>query len=526
MKLSFREWFYIFLIFLTVVGSLVYQRLNKAPQIWDSAAHINLSMLYAKKITDKQFSDIPTLSGYYPPFVHLAGAVFFLVFPSFNSQLYLTFAFYILGIVFLYLLSRYFFEGNRKLALLTCVVFSLLPQVMRELRLFELDLPLTSLLITTIYFLHTSDRLTKRWRGLAFFIFFAFAQLTKWYAFVYIVAPVLFELLRYKDSALKPTDLKKVLLNIILGITIFIAFSLPWYLKNFQSILNFFGVYSKGELIDPQNPFSVENAIEYLKLISVYQLYFINFIFALFAILVSFAQKRSHSVYYLVAILFPYVVFTLITNKDARYLMPVSIYFCLFLAQGVSAIEDKFKLLGKVAVIGFLSLNVLLYFLVSFNQFDSLPDALKPFVFVISGPKAKYQWLSWNPTEMSYQKHDWKLAEVYKRIEDLSNGKTASVAILFAVDFPYFNRLNFDSSQIYNNKHFQVHTAYEDTKISDLESYDFILTSYNPGLEQLRHYKRMVEINRFLFSDKNTNFEQRNVFKLPNGEDVYLFALK
>jgi len=59
-----------------------------------------------------------------------------------------------------------------------------------------------------------------------------------------------------------------------------------------------------------------------------------------------------------------------------------------------------------------------------------------------------------------------------------------------------------------------------------LYPYDYVVTAYNPGDMGLRHYDKMVQINRFIQQQGNTYFESKASYKLPNGEEVYLFRNK
>ncbi|OGC50730.1 hypothetical protein A2716_01690 [candidate division WWE3 bacterium RIFCSPHIGHO2_01_FULL_40_23] len=505
------------LIILIFTGSLGFLLLNKAPQIWDSAAHINLSMLYAYKIKEGSFKELLTLSGYYPPLLHLAGGLFFMIFPKFNSQLWLIFFFYLLLLVFTYKLtiSLYGKEVNN-LSLLTCLILSLFPQIYTQTRVFLIDLMMTMLLAGGLYFLHTSNGLKSTGRSLAAFTFFSLAQLSKWYAFIFMPVPIIYELIRNKANFSR-----KAVVNLLSGIAVILVLNLPWYYLNYKSILYYFGFFQKGESIDPQSLFSLDALSEYIRLVSVYELYFVNFIIMLVGLAYLLVKKETHSKYYLFSILLPFFIMNLIVNKDSRFLMPLLLYFAVIISKLFINIIQRSRLAGSSLLILYLTVNITLYIFTSFNQLGyELPENLMFISYLISGPVKKYNWARWNPTEFSYRTDSWEVDNVYNYIKELTGKNSAK--ILFAVDYPYFNSVNFNSLQIYEKYSYDVRLTMPGEKLEDLTNFDIILTADKPGPESIFIYSDMIRINKFL-KEESTDFTDVKTFTLPNNVNVYVY---
>lgn len=530
-KLTKVQISYLLLLLLVISLSALYQILNTAPQKWDSAAHINLSMLYANKFKELRIAEIPTLSGYYPPFVHLAGSVVYLLIPVLNSPLILTFLFLIFGLVYLFKLTHLLTQ-DKTIALFSCLVFSLIPQVFTETRLFQLDLPLTALIIASLFYLFKSNGFASRKQTILFFLLASFAQLTKWYAFLYLLIPFLGQsIIMFK------TETKQyALVNVLKGLVLSVFLVTPWYAVNQSSILTFFtSVASLGELNDPQNVFSLAGVLEYFYLSFAFQTSFPFFVLILASIFMSTIKKMPNAKTLALSILFPWVCFTLLKNKDVRYIMPVLPFFMAFLALFLASLRDN--LISKILKPVLVTYLGILFLFISFNQISQLPRNLRFIGYAYSFPTNKYQWLNGATNELSFKTQDWQIQNMFNYlVNDLDKYKTKTGKIMFVVDYPYFNSINFDSLQINKGTYYKTTAGY-DIYYLDLGNgpegirkalypYDYVVTAYNPGDMNLRHYDKMVQINRFMQQQEGTYFESKASYRLPNGEEVYLFRNK
>jgi len=531
------KYFYLALavVIFVIVTSIIYHQLNKAPQKWDSAAHINLTMLYAEKIREGRFSELPTLSGYYPPLIHLIGSLWYLLVPQMNAALVLSFVFFVIGLMFLFKLAKELSNDDR-LGYIAVILFALLPQAYIELRLFELDLPLTVLLVTSTYYLHKSQKLSLTKYALLFFVFAGFAQLTKWYAFVYLVVPFLYEMIFRDRDTLKWT--KKAVRNLGVGVLIGFLLTIPWYYANYKTILDFFGsVASLGELNDPDRALSIASFVEYFQLTWAYQISFPMFLIVIVGTAYLFVKRKKHTLYFVMAIAVPWIVFTLLKNKDIRYIMPVLPYMSLLLAYFLISLYSSRKKVYYLIFGGIMTYLLVVYMFLSFNQIKTLEGPAQLINDVFASPINKYKWLKWNTSEFAYSPSNWGIEEMYNYMLELDKYKDKNGTVLFAVDYPYFNGIIFNTLQIHNETYYNVKSGYDIyylelneievlNNFDVLKSFDYIVTGYNPGYTDLRHYENMVTINRFLQRQGNEYFVSKGSWNLPNGEEIYLFRRK
>jgi 4-amino-4-deoxy-L-arabinose transferase-like glycosyltransferase len=201
----------------------VFQILDRSYQTWDSAGHIGMSYNIAERFKfllsgDLSFVDFLRTSDYYPPFVQTIGAVVAMLF-GYNSNLllFVSLLFFLLAIVFLYIDIK-LVTNSKRIAVFSAVVFSLFPEVYEQSRVFHLDLPLVSLLLIGFYFFLKSNCLHHTKYAIFFALFFSFAQLTKWYGFIYLAIPCLaiFYVYFKRQTIVWPTFIKNLLISLII----------------------------------------------------------------------------------------------------------------------------------------------------------------------------------------------------------------------------------------------------------------------------------------------------------------------
>ena len=172
------------LISLHLISNFIWLRLNIAYPTWDSAGHLNLAMIFSDNLPylSKFISvnDFLSISNYYPPFVHLVGAVFLLLTGrDYRNILPIGTFFFLLAIIYLYKVILFHTENNQKRAFWTSLIFSLFPLVWTESRQFHLDVPLTALMLAAYYHLNRSEQLKSSLHSALFFIFFTLSQFNK-----------------------------------------------------------------------------------------------------------------------------------------------------------------------------------------------------------------------------------------------------------------------------------------------------------------------------------------------------------
>ncbi len=304
--------FFIFFIFVLQSVQLIYfvHKDNSNPE-WDQSWHLMISLHKYYKFkgidTTKFESAYPIFNwalNYYPPFFHYTTVPFFMMFgPSYDSGM-LTNLFY-LGVL---VLSCFFIGkklSNNKTGLILAFIVSTIPLYNELMRDYLLDYPLVSMIALGYMFLLYSDNFNNKKFSILFGLTFGCGLLIKWSYFVYFIIP----LLKIKNPK-----------NYILPFSIAFLVALPFYIKfNFLQLL--------ANLSSQGNPeFYTFSGITYYLFAIINGFSFVYFVLFLY----SLKNKKTKPV--LGNVFFICGLFTLISNKDPRYIAPVFIFMSMVIA--------------------------------------------------------------------------------------------------------------------------------------------------------------------------------------------------
>ncbi|MEX1052401.1 MAG: glycosyltransferase family 39 protein [Patescibacteria group bacterium] len=513
------KYFYLLiaLIIFHVIANITWIILNNQPPTWDAGLHTVLSF----KIYES-FSSLFTVSSYYPPFVHVIGSIFVSILGySFKSVELTGTLFFVTALIYIYLYTKELIKSP-KIAFFSALFFSLFITIFDQSRYHMLDIPLTAMVVGSLYYLEKSDNLIKKRPSMLFFLFFALAILTKWYAVIFITIPLVFRAIELiKNREYFRVQIK----NILLGLVVFLVLVLPWYLINLNSLINIAAYTSTAELADPQSRFSIENILFYPKLIIIFQTSFLGFIF--FIVSLVFFIKNSinkQKLLIFLSILFIYSVFTLIANKNIRYLIPMMPFVAIIMGFGADWILKKGKFLSSFLFSATITYLVLSYFILSFG-FPIYPNYQYAFNFPILGWTDVY-YLNDHPIKIIYEDNQKlpysNLVEEISSLIDNDNVRTLTL-----VDTPYINdyllnpKLYFKDSKA----EFNITEYFPLNKVDDINKFlndnvDVIITSKNYiGLEGgIREYKSVKRFHEFVLSGKLKNFEKVKEYELIGDE--------
>ena len=411
----------ILVVLFSVVSNIVWHFVNNAPPTWDSAGHLGLSFLFADTLPELLFGEISftnflRISNYYPPLVQLLGGFSIMIFGRhYYSAIFVGTVFLAISIFYLFKIILYHYN-DEKLAALTVFIYALFPHVWEQSRQFHLDIPLVALLLAAYFYLVQSNSLKDKKNSLLFFIFFVGAQLTKWYGFVYLVVPFVYLVIA---KAIKEKDLlnKERLTNIFQGSFLILFLAVPWYIANYSNIVNIVSITSQGEVGDPENVLSLESLFHYLKLIMSHQITFVSVLLVIYSIYMFAKREMPHKNYIFHLLIFPYLAFSMIQNKDLRYVLPLTPIFAFYISYTLLRFEVKFKVHAVLRYLYPTYLMALFMFL-SFNQFKMLPDNMKPLAYIIGGPY--YHGWYYEPYVYAANTQDWKNDQIIKEIDKLA----------------------------------------------------------------------------------------------------------
>lgn len=527
---------------------LVFLSLNKNFQTWDSAGHISLSYRMADEIKrvlagakGASFTSVLRVSNYYPPFVQMVGSFIALAF-GYKSVylLFETLFFFILSIIVTYKLTL-LITKDYNVSILTACIYSLFPQIVDQSHYFHLDLPLLTLLLTSVYFLYLSENLKKFWYTVLFFVFFGFVQVTKWYGFVFLIVPFgisLYTGLSIKDLLVKSTGSGEnyrppslVIRNLIYGVFLFLVITFPWYMANRNEMVALFKVFSVGESDDPRT--ILQKIAYYPRNMIIYQTMFLPFLLLIASLVYELRKDKKRGLIYVFLILVPWAVFIYISNKNLRYIIPLTPLFAYLMASILVRISQ-----GPIAKTkGIVTFTICyLLFATLFLSFTMVPKEntfLKYLSAVFTGP----EYMTWYYTGSSFyafKPYKYPSDEMLDFIYRDANRHKDALGVAVLVDSENISAATLEMVRLekhYSNMYmpvpyFQFTPFRNDAEIEAFfaeTSSDYIIAPKNPGPSGLRNYEALVQCVEYLNSVRNKTFKKIDTFYLPDGDYVDIY---
>lgn len=440
------------LISVHVIFNLAYLYLDQAPIPWDQANHTRTAVLL-KNCFLGGGGNCLEISFYYPIFTHTITAVAFMLFgTSIKLAQFMGTLFFVGCIVAVFLFLKEFFKSE-KTALLATTIFSLFPVIFHSSRYLWLEIPLLMNCFLSMYFLLKSKGFRNKKYTFLAFLFAGLATMTKWYTPVYLLIPFVFE---FKRALKTPRDQKihVKLENLLIGGFTFVLINLPWYIANISSILERILYYSKGDLSQPVDILSKESLLWYLDIGLKYQfgpLPFIVAIISLIAFLAFFRRADVNSkgvkIYSIAFILFNYIVFTLLENKDLRFTFIYIPFFAYFIAYSLRLLAKK---LGRVfSALGYIPFVLVFGWLLFFHvNFTFAWPVQKPHKYVVKIPVFDWiQVINLSSYPITFPNNSaYPIKDVVTDINKLSKDEDVTVLVVF--DYPRFNSTNLILQQL------------------------------------------------------------------------------
>ena len=394
-------------LFFHFLNNLIWLRIDRNPigvdTVWHLIEAAKFQLLYRKIIhSDHSFFEkikmiffifrVWQTDNCWPPFIYFLSS---LINPNhfylYRVRLYINFLFYLLITISTYFLGKRCF--NRRVGLIASFLVSFYPSIYGFSRQLELDYSLIGLAALCLCLLLYSKNFSKRIYSLLFGLSLGIATLVKLQILFFLSAPLLYSVFKIFNKQTK--EKHKLFLNLILSLLLtFFLFSLYWASKLHNTFLNFYGhafslyPFFKGQIFpilgEQKLPIlSIKNFIFYFihLLNHTSLLLFVLFIFAL----IQFLRKEKFwRGFFLLSLCVPYLIFTFISVKWARYILPLLPIAALISAWLIDSLRNKYLkriLLSVLAIycIGF-------YFLTSWyvNFWSSFTFRyLFPFSFYI-----------------------------------------------------------------------------------------------------------------------------------------------
>jgi len=525
----------IILLSFHIFFNIYWQKINTAPPTWDSAGHLSIAYIFTDRIANFFKGEVSLLgllrtSTYYPPLVHfIGGAVLFIFGRNYEYPLFAETIFFALSIVYLYKIVRHFFPDKPYFALLTAFIYSFFPQIWEQSRQFHLDIPLCFLVLVSFYHLTLSKSLTDRKYSFLFFLFFSLSQLTKWYSFVFLVVPFIYEVV-LKTISSKDFRNRKRLESLVIGVLEILFVAFPWYIANFKTMLSNFAISSTADYGDPQIVLSYESLFHYLKLMTSHQLGMVSILFLFAGLYMMFRDKISYRKYALWILLFPYLVFTVIPNKDLRYVLPLAPIVAFIISYVLTQVGNKPMVFFKTVFFCVYIFSLYIFF--SFNQFTVLKGSMRIFATAIAGPYGD-SWV-YEPNNYSFNPNDYKLNEIVNMTQKTADNMGISAnhfKVLGLSDNKFYSVSDFDLMVLQNRYYnmsivtpfYQLNPFTPDQLRDYLSSVSLALIPRSAGPSGLRNIEVLNQLISYFSSSQNTDFVSVKSFNMPDGNEITLY---
>ena len=545
MKNSRTKDFYFFLtlclIAFHITANVIWLSLNNLPPPTDAALHSTLSIRFQDyflyHLTDFSIYQFLTITNYYPPVLHVFGALIGFVSPYNYKIIQLTGTiFFALSMIFLYLYTKVK-TNNGFVAFLSVFFFGFFFYIFKESHDHMTDIPLIASFLAGIYFLNASSGFMKRKNTILFFVCFAIASLVKWTAPVFFIVPFIFEMKNIFKNLFSDQNTWR---NIGIGISLALLLVSPWYFINFENIVRVGKVAATAGLDNPTNLLSLESIIFYPHLIIIFQLSFLGFIFLLLSLIPNLLYLRKKFFWEIIClIVFCYSLFTFfLPDKNIRLLFPIMPFFAILLGHGAFLFLKKYRF-GVPLVAILMGYYFLSYFILSFG-IPFAPQYKYAVQFPVIGWLDIYYWHH-EPASALFDRTDWKNEDAARSLND-TRVEERKTMYFINVEKPYFNASTIHSYLYKINKGIPISLQEADANfqyilkgndqfktLREIDDYVnlidilFIPEKEIGPVQAIRDRIPRKQIQDYMLNNVNPNFVRTQVIKLPDGDTIFVY---
>ncbi len=502
-----------------IIVNIVWLSLDLTPPSWDPSVHLQNSVVLYRGIFDPQFSFSRwiTLSSYYPPLLYIATFPFYMFRGiSEDHAVLVNLLFLTILILSTYKLGRRLFDSRT--GLLASAIVSFYPIVFGLSRQYYIDFALTCLIPASLACLDSAFRRNKH--ILLCGLLLGMGMLVKWTFILFFIGPFILEILgRIRSSP------GRVIMTSLTVLAIGVLIASIWYLPNAENLIRSAGVTgfdlpsAKGrpELLSP------ESLRYYLTVVINQYMFLPSFFLFLLGWTSACVRRPSRLLLSAFWLIVPYAAFTLIHEKEVRYLMPVLPILACFSASFITSFR-------KGGIRKPLS-NALMVFMLAQFLFISFGIGPFPALHQIYSPWGA--WVVWSNETLSTgacSDADWKIPSI---LEDArKHGASSSDQIAFLPNLPLYNQNILHFYRVLQNNPvgirgyiFPYFDLDDPSEVLD-QSFILIKTGYQGSPETLTHTYRIMSflaLNQELVAEMFNSIAR---YDLPDGSKAELLQRK
>jgi hypothetical protein len=309
-----RDWSIVGGVYLAlVVVVAMWLAIDRTPPEWDHANHLERAVNCAEDLAQGDVRRIIERSSFYPPIVPCGAALVYRLVPSdAASAQSVVLAFLGLGMAAVYLLGRRV-AGSTE-GVVAAVIFGCAPFVVFSALRFQLDLPLAAMVALALFVVLQTDGFTRLGWSLAAGVVFGLGMLTKPPFAAYVVVPVL---LVAASSDRRRRGAAYAALAILVGA----ALSVPWYGPRLFGLLPQITARSFKQAAESGHPDPLTaTALLFYPTWLTPELGTLAVLLLLVGLGVAVVRRQWIAIATLLA---PSILFSLLQNKNLRYMLPV-----------------------------------------------------------------------------------------------------------------------------------------------------------------------------------------------------------
>jgi len=399
-------------LWLAICGAAaVWITVDRRPPEWDHANHLERAVDCYRNlriVTDSGAREILEASSFYPPLATCAAGALYLVFPitPLTAQVVMM-GFLALALACVYGLGRRL--ADVETGLWAAFLLATAPFVVFSLTNFQLDLPLAAMVALTLYAILRAEDFGRPGWSLALGAAVGLGMLTKPPFAAYVAPPLLWSLGR----ALASSERRRRLLWAAGALVMGAALALPWYGPRLFGLPAQLLNRSFKQAAEQQNPDPLPAAaLSFYPRTLPTQLGLIAALLLLWGLWALGKEGRTARGFLWLATLGPFVLFSLIQNKNLRYTLPILPAAVLVAAMGLRALPSGWRRVAGAGALaaGLLQVSMTLWAL---PPPPTLPGMILP--LAIGRPPSGADW-----------QHDRILADLGRA----SRGHAVTVAIV------------------------------------------------------------------------------------------------